>query len=74
MKHALTRVTEECRKNLDNNRFIGTVLMDLVKTFNCISHDLMTGKLAVDGFAKKYAMLHLIIHKKKKTMCQHKQY
>ena len=44
---------EEWRKNLDNNYFIGAVLMDLSKAFDCILHDLIIAKLAAYGFDKK---------------------
>ena len=39
-------------KNLDNNYFIGTVVMDLWKAFDCIPHDLVIAKLAAYGFDK----------------------
>ena len=35
-QHVLIRIIEVWRKNLDNNYFIGAVLMDLSKTFDCI--------------------------------------
>ena len=37
MEYVLIRLTEEWRKNLGNNFFIGAVLMDLSKAFDCIS-------------------------------------
>ena len=46
------RLIEEWRKNLDNNYFIGAVLMDLSKAFDCIPHDLVIAKLAAYGFDK----------------------
>ena len=52
MQHVLIRLTEEWRKTLDNNSFIGAVHMDLSKAFDCIPHDLIIAKLAAYGFDK----------------------
>ena len=51
--HVIIKLIEEWRKNLDNNHFIGAVLMDLSKAFDCIPHDLVIAKLAAYGFDKK---------------------
>ena len=51
-QHALIRLSEEWRKILDNNYFIGAVLMDLSKAFDCIPYDLIIAKLAAYGFDK----------------------
>ena len=47
-QHVLIRLSEEWRKNLDNNYFSRAVLMELSKAFDCIPHDLVT----VYGFDK----------------------
>ena len=57
------RLIEEWRKNVDNNYFIGAVLMNLSKAFDCIPHDLVIVKLAAYKFDKKYDMLYLLIPK-----------
>ena len=44
-QHVLIRVLEEWRKTLDNNFLVAGVFMDLSKTFDCTSHDLLTAKL-----------------------------
>ena len=44
--------TEEWRKILDNSYFIGAVLMDLSKAFDCIPHDRVIFKLAAYGWDK----------------------
>ena len=62
--HVLIRLTEEWRKNLDNNYFIGAVPMDLSKAFDCIPHDLVIATLAAYGFDKKNDMPNLLIPKK----------
>ena len=51
--NVLIRLIEEWRKNLDNNYFIGAVLMDLSQAFDYIPHDLVIAKLAAYGFDKK---------------------
>ena len=48
----LIGLIEEWIKNLDNNYFIGAVLMDLSKAFDYISHDLEIAKLTAYGFDK----------------------
>ena len=65
--------SEEWRKNSDNNNFIGAVLMDLSKAFDCIPHDLVIAKLAAYGFDKNICHIYSYL-KKQKTMCQFKQY
>ena len=47
--HVLLRLIEEWRLGLDNNKAVGAVLMDLSKAFDCLSHDLITAKLAAYG-------------------------
>ena len=34
--HVLIRLIENWKKSLDQNKFLGTVLMDLSKAFDCI--------------------------------------
>ena len=51
-QHVLIRLIQEWRKNLDNDYFIGVVLMDLWKAFDCIPHNLVIAKLAAYGFDK----------------------
>ena len=47
--HVLIRLIENWRHALDNNLFIGAVLMDLLNTFDCIPHDLLIAKLHAYG-------------------------
>ena len=43
--HVLLRLIENLKKSLDKKNFVGTVLMDLSKTFDFISYDLLVAKL-----------------------------
>ena len=43
--HVLLKLIEEWKKSLDDKNIIGTVLMDLSKSFDCTSHDLLAAKL-----------------------------
>ena len=51
-QHVLLRLIEEWKENLDNDLFVGAILMDLSKAFDCIPHDLLIAKLAAYGFEK----------------------
>ena len=49
IKHALFKFLQEWQKELDNSRFIGTILMDLSKPCDCLPHDLLIAKLGAYG-------------------------
>ena len=48
--HVLLRLLEEWKKHLDDKMFVGAVLMDLSKAFDCIPHDLLIAKMEAYGF------------------------
>ena len=50
--HVLLRLIEEWKRNLDNKKFVGAVLMDLSKAFDCVPHDLLIAKMEAYGFDK----------------------
>ena len=50
-QNILISLTEEWRKNLDNNFVVGAALTDLSKAFDCIPHDLIIAKLSAYNFS-----------------------
>ena len=51
--HVLMRLIENWRKSLDQNRFVGEVLVDFSKAFDCIPHDLLIAKMHAYGFSSQ---------------------
>ena len=49
-QHVLIRLLEEWREQIDHNKIVETVLLDLSKEFDCIPHDLLIAKLNAYGF------------------------
>ena len=45
LHHVILRLKENWKKSRDNKNFVGTVLMDLSKAFDCIPQDLLAAKL-----------------------------
>ena len=43
-QHALFKLLYSWQKELDNSGFIGIILMDLSKAYNCLPHDLIIAK------------------------------
>ena len=54
MYTGLVKTGRTLEKSLDNNSVTGTVLMDLSKVFDCVSHDLLTAKLYVYEFGENW--------------------
>ena len=40
-QHALFHLIEACRSTLDKKGYVGMVLMDLSKAYDCLPHDLL---------------------------------
>ena len=41
LQHVLVRMIGNWRKHLDDSTFVGTILMDISKAFDCIPHNLL---------------------------------
>ena len=52
-QNVLLKLTEEWRANLDQNKVVGALLIDLSKAFDCLPHDLLIAKLVAYGFEKQ---------------------
>ena len=48
--HVLIRLIENWKQSLDSKKFVGAVVMDLSKAFDCIPHELVIAKMHAYSF------------------------
>lgn len=53
----LLRIVEDWKQALDKNMYVGAILMDLSKAFDCLPHDLIITKLEAYGVSKSSCRL-----------------
>ena len=58
-QHALFKLLLSWQNELDNSGFIGTILMDLSKAYDCLPHNLIIAKFEVYGLSKNTLKLLL---------------
>ena len=51
-QYVIIRLVEEWQEQIDHNKIVGTVLLDLSKAFDCIPHDFLIAKLNTYGLYK----------------------
>ena len=59
-QHALCKLLQSWQKEVDNHGFVVTILMDLSKAYDCISHELLIAKL--DSYGVTQNSLKLILN------------
>ena len=68
-QHALFLLIKNWQTTLDRNGYVGTLLMDLSKAYDCLPHDLILAKLVAYGFGEKVLrLLHSYLTKRKQRV------
>ena len=58
-QHALFKLLQRWQKELDNSGLVGTILMDLSKSYDCLPHHLIIAKFEAYGLSKSSLSLLL---------------
>ena len=48
-QHSLFRLIQKWQEELDSGGYVGAILMDLIKAYDCLSHDLLISILEAYG-------------------------
>ena len=69
IQHPLFRILQKYQKDFDSGRFTGTILMDLPKVYDCLSHDFSIAKLEAYGLGNDSLnfLLDYLTFRKQKT-------
>ena len=59
IQHALFKLLTSWQNSLDRGGFVGSILMDLPKAYDCLPHDLLLPKLQACSFSKESIRLFL---------------
>ena len=68
--HVLIRLVENWKKELDNKKYVGAILMDLSKAFDCIPHELLIAKMDAHCFSENALTFFLSYLKQRKQSVQ----
>jgi len=64
--HVLIRLIENWKKDLDHKKYVGAILMDLSKAFDCIPHELLIAKMNAYGFSENALVFFFSYLKRRK--------
>ena len=68
--HVLIKLVENWKKELDNKKYVGAILMDLSKAFDCIPHELLIAKMDAYGFSENALTFFFSYLKRRKQSVQ----